>query len=441
MAVSFEQLKPHQRAILGARTQFVVVDGGAGTAKTTAVVLRRFNECILYPGLESMALMQTLDQIYKVYLSVWKAEIDRRFWVEKSNPWRIELKNGSKVYLQYADNPRAEERILGATLAGADVGQAESFRRGDLLEQLEIRIRQPGKPFLFQVDSNGGNVLAPAYLRYIDQESPTFQGDNLKRVREADDWSMWVGTNMTRIHIRTTPETSVYSAEQIEKWRRTMPPARFRRWIDGESCADEGLVYPVWENSGKEPPDPSEVERFWIGMDPGTAGTPNLGLVWLGELKAGGFVVLADRLISASADAQDVNQTTVAALLEQINSVNDYWCAGNPEKFRAIVRDWGGGSGEVFASELQGRGIQVWKPHGEKGRAAWKSVHAGMTLLDEAFRAGRVKISPRAEGIERDLGLFVKDPSGTPDKKRYDSHLLDALRYVWIRISAYEAHV
>jgi len=157
-------------------------------------------------------------------------------------------------------------------------------------------------------------------------------------------------------------------------------------------------------------------------MDPGTS--DNLGLVWIAETSAGQWAVVADRLHK---------YTTIQGLVDEINAINSYWGA---DKFQYIIKDWAGGSGQVFASELPGYNLPIVKPHGRPQH--WKSVEAGIKLVRNSLYTGELQISRDCAATRQDLNLYVCDASGNPDKKAHDPHTLDALRYAWIRIYAYE---
>ena len=75
----------------------------------------------------------------------------------------------------------------------------------------------------------------------------------------------------------------------------------------------------------------------------------------------------------------------------------------------------------------------IWKP--AQSQTKWGPVSAGCTLLQEHFKTRKLLVSPECVKIIADTGKYVAGKDGEPDKKVYDSHLLDALRYVWIRVS------
>jgi phage terminase large subunit len=91
-------------------------------------------------------------------------------------------------------------------------------------------------------DSNGGNPGRPAYTMLIDPNSDDFIGGHVE-TSHAGPISVTSGSDYTRVHVKTTPETSVYSQERIDEYIQTSTHTWIARMLDGEFIGDEGLVY------------------------------------------------------------------------------------------------------------------------------------------------------------------------------------------------------
>ena len=369
-----------------------------------------------------MVAAQTLDQLDLVFTVAWEDLIPQEFWQKGPKP-KIKYvgytkKNGSfihqsTIYLQYADIPRADTAFKGANLRGYLLIQAESFRHESVFNQMELRVRgYDDSTMTRMIDANPGTPDHFIHRFFIDKESDQYIGEEY----------------IDEIWIRTTPETSVYSAEQLAQWKRTMPDWWYTQMIEAQWVSREGRIYGDYHVLDKAPLS-DEIIRFWVGIDPGTAGMGekdqgkgNLALVWLGVREDGVYIVLSEKLLVFS---------SVKVLADVIKAENIRW---GTKKYNGLIRDWGGGSGSVFASELpKYMDGGIWKP--AQSQTKWGPVSAGCTLLQEHFKTRKLLVSPECVKIIADTGKYVAGKDGEPDKKVYDSHLLDALRYVWIRVS------
>ncbi len=422
--IPFLSLWPQQLAVLRSAAQYVLIDGGVGTGKTAACVLRLGRHCIHYPNSRLIAAAQTFQQLKDVFLSEWSVQwgpagVDG-FWTYNQQDHIIRISNGAEIWLRYAEHPRSFERIRGTSISGWYITQAELLRDWRFVERLNDSMRIYGpewkdgerdRRYLRLMDTNPGNPAHPVYQHYINS------GAEQHIDYETEDQSV------EYIHVQTTPETSQYSQEIIDQWQRTRRPEEYRRMVEGEWCATEGLVYDDWEMMDHVP-ESSEVKQFLIGMDPGTArdqqkGEGNLAYTVIAELTTG-YGVIGEGAITFRG---------MGNLIGLLNAVRKKW--GGAQKCAGLVLDWGGGSGAVFSPEFQAAGWYVHKPG--PGKARYKAVMYGVTRLYESLLIKSLRISPECELVKRDLGMYVYGENGEPDKRAYDSHLLDSLRYGWIR--------
>lgn len=412
------QLKPHQIELLQAKKKYAHIDGGVGTYKSTACVLRLYVHCLLYPGQRIMVLAQTYAQLIQVFMAEWKRQVPANDFKYVGSPVKkITLPScDAEIRLQYADGKQAEEVVRGESLTGFYVIQGETLKDVDVFDQADLRVRLWGKGvhpgYIRLIDTNPGAPSHFIHQRFIDKSSEVYLGDDIVHY----------------INVETTPETSVYDQQTIDQLERTLRPERFRQMIKGEWCSIDGTVYDDYETIAH--PDPNDIDQLFIGIDPGTANDEkknegNLAVVFLGRLReTGKFVVL---------EAIPIRYAGVEELARVIDTACDYWGA---DKLEAVIKDWAGGSGAVFSTELPkySRYVDMLLPPGPP-RAQFKSVSYGITTLYEALKIRKLVISANAVKIIRDMHNYVYDHNGEPDKKAYDSHLLDALRYAWIRMS------
>jgi len=417
-----QDLKPHQLELMKAQKQYIHIDGGVGTYKSTACILRLYAHCFRYPGQSIMVLAQTYPQLMMVFMAEWKRQIpDSHYNYVGSPVKKITLPDcESEIILHHADHVNSEKVIRGASLSGWYIIQGETLRFVDVLDGLDQRIRlfgpDPNPGYLRLIDTNPGSPSHFIYKRFVDKQSEEYLGDDL----------------IDYIHVETTPETSVYSARTIKQWERTLRPEKYRQMVKGEWCSLDGAIYDDYETT--EPPKPEDIDMYFIGCDPGTAldtqkKEGNLALVWIGRHRVSKkYIVL---------EAIPVKYNGVGALAELIDKVCEYWGLG---KLEAFIKDWAGGSGAVFSTELPPKSKYVdvlLKPAGKNPK--YKQVAYGITAVYEALKTRKLLVSTGAGKVIRDIHSYSYNDKGDPDKAAYDSHLLDALRYAWIRISIFYA--
>ena len=369
-----------------------------------------------------MVLAQTYNQLMMVFMAEWKRQIPESHYKYTGSPVkRIELPYcESEIILHYADHVRAEQVIRGSSLSGWYIIQGETLRFVDVLDGLDQRVRlfgaDPNPGYLRMIDTNPGSPSHFIYKRFVDKDSKEYIGEDL----------------IDYIHVETTAETSVYAQRTIDQWKRTLRPEKFRQMVKGEWCSLDGSIYDDYETV--DPPDPGEIDMFWIGCDPGTAMDTqkkegNLALVWIGRQRSTGkYIVL---------DAVPVKYNGVDSLAALIDRSCEYW---GPQKLEAFIKDWAGGSGAVFSTELPPKSRYVdtlLNPAGKNPK--YKQVSYGITAVYEALKTRKLVVSTAAVKVIRDMHNYAYNDKGEPDKVTYDSHLLDALRYAWIRISVFYA--
>ncbi len=418
MTDTLAMLWPQQRELLRANSRYILIDGGVGTGKTSACILRLFKHCLDHPGQIIIVAAQTYQQLKDVFFQEWKRQIPSKVWRYSVQGNVIHMPTlDAELWLRYADHPRAFERIRGSTISGWYITQAETLRDANYLDRLNQSTRLFGKEaadthdprYIRLVDMNPGNPSHFMHQRFIWADSESYIGDD--RVH----------------HIRTvtTPETSVYSQDRIDEWKRTLPSAEFQRMILGEWCASEGLIFDNWTEGPEY--TTADVRSFWIGMDPGTSQVKrnegNLALVVIADLFNGDYAIVDEKLIKYSG---------LQSFVSDVHKLVTLW---GQEKCQGIVKDWAGGSGTVFEGVLRDKGYNVWKP--ASAEMKYKEIMYGVVRLYEAFNCGTLLVSKRCAKLRRDLGSYVYGSDGKPDKKVYDSDLIDALRYVWMRVNMF----
>lgn len=456
------QLKPHQRDILHIAglyvrhkrrpPHYVVLSGGVGTLKTTAAIWLLHAHAKAwssqYPDATYGVLAKTYRQIDRVFWREWKRNTDPDAYTYNKNEKLIRLTHApAEITMLYADGD-ADLVMRGENWTGYVLEQPETWRTAAAFNEAERRTRAFGPAGgsdsddcfarLKIFDFNAGSTDSWAYPTFIDDSARQFIGGELWKSVACDGYTWDYYENMARLSIETTPQTSIYSAEHIERERSRLDPMEFDRMYRGLWLKAEGRIYLDYTVLEAQP-KASDIDEWWIGIDPGTSAEKldadgnkagNLGIVVVGHIRDGApeggrWAVLEDDLGKYS------GLDALAAKLD------GYKRRYGEDAYGGCVGDWQGGSGAVMRTEMPRRLDwlgSIRKPAGDKTRSKWYRVMAGVELLQEHFRTRALAIAPNARGILADMRLYCYDSSGEqPDKKGHDPDRLDALRYVWIR--------
>lgn len=451
--------KSHQKQIisirktwaeLGISPRYLIISGGVGTLKSTACVwllymwIRGFNR----KGFNTQKILvcgQTLSSIEGAFVSHWEKEIPIDSYSGSSSALskRPEIKIGSnKISYTYSATKSSvgkgsDQIIKGDNISGFYFVQPELMNDSLMVDEMIRRDRLYDKVG----DDKGLEKRAPCHLnlfdcnpagpdhwiykRYInnDPANEHFIGGDLVHKEENEYWS-WTHSKQTSVlAIKTTPQTSVYSAETLAEWKRTMRGSDYDRMVNGLWVSAEGRIYEDCPTvSGK-----LDIDEYWIGMDPGTGRDPqsgegNLGLVWIA--RCGDTWVLFDckRVKFSGVDS-------LASIIEQVSLKHS-----DQAKFRGIVKDWHGGSGAVYATELRRHtefGKMILQP--AENYSKYGKVEYGIGILYQALKSGKLKIHTDCKRVIDDLHSWTFNDKGVVDP-RTEPHLLAALRYVWIRV-------
>lgn len=203
----------------------------------------------------------------------------------------------------------------------------------------------------------------------------------------------------------------VFSREEYEEAKATMPPWRFAMFYKGELTKPAGLIYDCFDDDIHIVDDfaiPSDWPRY-VGLD---FGAVNTALVWLAHDQSKDvYYEYRESLEGSKTTAEHVRAAQKAAESENIVT-------------------WAGGS----YSEDQPR--RDWKQSGiDVRRPSFPEVESGITRVYGFLKPYRLKVFRSCVGTIDEFGSYKRklDPNGDPtpeivDKRKF--HRLDALRYI-----------
>lgn len=409
--IASKDLRPHQWDILLAEAPFIFVHGGIGTFKTSTCIMRVLDHCRRYGDQEIIILAQTYDQLFKVFLQEWKRLIPASWYEERSSPKRLELKwCNSILWLQYAENPAAKKRIVGQNTTGYYITQTETFKSKDLFDELNQRARlnptDPAyDPQMFRLrlmDANPGSPMHFSYKMFVDKSDPDY-----------------VGTDQVKtIFVPTTPETSIYTAEQIAEYKKTLSRTEYDRRITGRWVSLEGLVFEkfmVDQHVQKFEPDPA----WSVGMGIDWGYNNPMAILFIG-VDHDGIVHIFDEIYQSGLEIEQAAEK-VAARWTNLT----YRGAGVDS---AQPNDW-----RSFRKYMQalGRPVPIRRPKKDRKYITGLMRRRFEPLPNDGVR---IRIHPRCKNLIRELSTlqWAESPDGRPNKEvpeDKDNHAIDAWGY------------
>lgn len=314
---------------------------------------------------------------------------------------RIELSCGGKtntIYIFGAKDERAQDAIQGLTLAGVLFDEAaimpESF-----VAQATARCSVAGSKFWFSC-----NPLGPRH------------------------WfkNQWIDRAECRnlIYLHFTMDDNLSLSEDVrQRYRSLYSGVFFRRYVLGEWCVAEGLVYPMFSEEKNIRDEPLENAREFLSCDYGTNNPFALGLIQAAKAEKGLCLHLKAEYYHDGRKSGQLTDSEYADALESFVREN----GASPE---VLIVD---PSAASFIAEMRRRGYRVIK--------AKNAVLPGIHAVSEALSAGTLTVSPDCKSTICEFGEYVWDSGASEhgeDKplKQHD-HAMDMLRYAlmtWKRL-------
>lgn len=259
MAINWVEFSPKQLDFIrNSDAKLNIADGAVRSGKTIACTVRWLDYIVTGPQGDLVMLGKSLGALKRNVLNdlfdiVGPAHIK---WVDRQQG---ELQIfGRRVYAIGAANEEAESKIRGATFAGAYCDEANLYPESVWM-QLQARLSIPGAKCF--ANCNPDSPYHWFYQKVICSETI----DSKKR------WSFLMDDNYSLSEEYKRQLASQYSG--VYK----------RRFIDGEWCVAEGLIYDAFSRGRHVKRYDAEyikkhAVRFFIGCDQGTSTTTSWSL-------------------------------------------------------------------------------------------------------------------------------------------------------------------
>ena len=278
---------------------------------------------------------------------------------------------GRKIYLEGANDSKAESKIRGMTLQGAYVDEVTLIGR-DFFTMLLSRLSERNAKLF-----GSTNPDSPAHwlkVEYFDRE---------------DELNIFIDRY-------SIDDNTFLDPEYIKEIKSEYTGVFYERFINGYFAAAEGLIYPMYEDAIAEPPENAYVSQYVISIDYGTQNAFSAGL-WaqIGDI----WWRIDEYYYSGRTEGV---QKTDEQYAQDIDKFTEPYRQG--EKIRTIIDP----SAASFIAVLRQRGkYRVMK--------ADNAVFDGIRNTATAIQTGKIKISPKCKMWKWEAQSYVWADSDADD--------------------------
>lgn len=289
---------------------------------------------------------------------------------------------GRRILLEGANDARSEGKIRGLTLQGAYCDELTLFPK-DFFVMLLSRLRVPGAKLI--ATTNPDSPQHWLKREYID------------RMAELDMLTMCF-----LLEDNTTLDPQYVAAVKAE-----YTGVFYRRFILGEWCVAEGLIYPMFDKAVHVKSLPHPQGEWYVSVDYGTLNAFSAGL-WCYDGTTAYRV--AEYYYSGREQKRQRTNTQYLQSIQQLT-------AG--KSISAVIVD---PSAASFIAELRQAGFLV-----RKGK---NDVVEGIRRTAAALEQGKLLFSPDCKNSFREFALYRWDESSSQDRPiKENDHAMDDIRY------------
>ena len=289
---------------------------------------------------------------------------------------------GRRILLEGANDARSEGKIRGLTLQGAYCDELTLFPK-DFFVMLLSRLRVPSAKLI--ATTNPDSPQHWLKREYID------------RMAELDMLTM-----RFLLEDNTTLDPQYVAAVRAE-----YTGVFYRRFILGEWCVAEGLIYPMFDKTVHVKSLPHPQGEWYVSVDYGTLNAFSAGL-WCYDGTTAYRV--AEYYYSGREQKRQRTNTQYLQSIQQLT-------AG--KSISAVIVD---PSAASFIAELRQAGFLV-----RKGK---NDVVEGIRRTAAALEQGKLLFSPDCKNSFREFALYRWDESSSQDRPiKENDHAMDDIRY------------
>ena len=293
---------------------------------------------------------------------------------------------GRKVYFEGVSDSEAESKIRGMTLQGAYCDEITLFTQ-DFFNMLLSRLSEPNAKLFGTTNPDNPNHWFK--VNYIDRKD------------ELDFFIMEF----------LIDDNTFLDKHYVEELKKEYTGVFYRRFILGEWCSAEGLVYPMFSRESHivdTIPEPTADTEYYISVDYGTLNPCSMGL-W--QIDRSGAVRIRESYYSGRQSKKQLTDEEYYALLEEL--AGEY-------PVRCIIID---PSAASFIATIRRHGRFVV-------RKANNNVLDGIRITGTLLQSGKLKIHQSCVDAAREFETYSWDEKAGEDRvvKEFD-HAMDDIRY------------
>ena len=309
---------------------------------------------------------------------------------EKNFTFSIAQKQASlferKVYLEGANDARAESKIRGMTLQGAYCDELTLYGE-DFFTMMLSRLSEPN-----------------AKLFATTNPDTPMHWLNKKYIERGHELNMLLMTFLI-------DDNTFLDPNYVEELKKEYVGVFYDRFIRGLWVVAEGLVYDFFQSKKDtiiKTIDMNDYNEFYVSIDYGTINPCSMGL-W-GVNSEGAARIRESYFDSRKEGRQRTDEEHYQALIELVDDV-------------PITR--------VIVDPSAASFIECIRRHGEfRVKPAINSVIDGIRITSSLLNAGMIRIDPSCKDCIREFGLYRWDEKKTADTVlKENDHAMDEVRY------------
>lgn len=327
---------------------------------------------------------------------------------------------GRRIYVAGANDERAADKIKGLTLAGAYCDEVTTYPES-FFQMLGTRLSVEGAQWFGTTNPEGPNHWLKK--KYLDRA----------RLHLDHDGSIVTSTDPAAIDVHrfsfSLDDNPYLPAAYVANLKREYQGLFYRRYVLGEWCLAEGVVYDMWDEQ-RHVVDILPAMRRWmcVGVDYGTVNPFAALLVGVGT---------DDRLYVASEYRHDSRTARRQLTDAQYSRAMQDWLGTHRHADGVGVDpEW------IFVDPSAASFMtQLWSDGVTGVAKADNDVKDGIRSVGVALGSGLVSVHRSCAGLVRELPGYAWDDKATEkgeDKPmKINDHSVDALRYA-LHTSAYD---
>ncbi len=293
---------------------------------------------------------------------------------------------GRRIYFEGVSDTEAESKIRGMTLQGAYCDEITLYTE-EFFGMLLSRLSQPGARLFGTTNPDNPNHWFKQ--KYIDRRDEL---DFLLMEFLIDD-------------------NTFLDKKYVEELKKEYTGVFYRRFILGEWCSAEGLVYPMFDknlHTVEDIPPPEGVAEYYISVDYGTLNPCSMGLWRLDDRCA---VRIRESYYSGRKSKKLLTDEEYYSRLQELAKGYNITC--------------------VIIDPSAASFIEAIRRHGEFNvRQANNNVLNGIRITGSLLQSGKLLVHKSCADTIREFGTYCWDENSPQDTvvKDFD-HAMDDIRY------------